>query len=284
MSSDKRRAFWGSYYEALLWLGVGVALWFFRQQVKCQMVDYLSTLAYLGFLRAGYIFVKRMVKHHTTREYAEALIIALILALAVRAFVLQAFKIPSGSMIPTLQIGDHILVNKFIYWFRDPQRGDIIVFKYPMDESRDFIKRIVALPGETFEVKNKKVYINGKPLEESYPVFAQGPGASEITVPKDNYGPLTMGKEQFFMMGDNRDSSMDSRWWGGLDKCKIKGKAFIIYWSWKPDDGAPPVTPLVLSHPRTIPSFLWSLLKRIGYDVWHLKDRSRWERIAKTVK
>jgi signal peptidase I len=283
MSADKRRAFWGSYYEAALWLGAAIALWFFSKQVKCQWVDYLSTLSYLGFLRTGYIFIKHQVKHHTTREYAEALIIALLLALTVRAFVLQAFKIPSGSMIPTLQIGDHILVNKFVYWLREPHRGDIIVFKYPLDENRDFIKRIIALPGETLEVKNKKIYINGKPLTESYAVYSQVPTSTELAVPKDNYGPLVLGPGQYFMMGDNRDSSMDSRWWGPLDKCKIKGKAFIIYWSWMPDENAPSLPPMVISRPDTIPSFLWSLIKRIGYDLWHIKDRSRWERIAMMV-
>lgn len=166
------------------------------------------------------------------RQYAEAIVIAVILALVIRTFVVQAFKIPSGSMLQTLQVGDHILVNKFLYRFTDPQHGDIIVFKYPQDEGRDFIKRVVALPGDKVEVRNKQVYVNDKPLTESYaihldPVTLENPGS-----PRDNFGPIIVAPGQLFMMGDNRDYSMDSRFWGFLDMNKIRGKAFIIYWSW----------------------------------------------------
>jgi len=133
------------------------------------------------------------------REYAEALIIAVLLALVIRTFVVQAFKIPSGSMLPTLQIGDHILVNKFVYHFRPIQRGDIIVFKFPQDESRDFIKRVVGLPGETVEVRGKEVLIDGKPLKEGYAVFSDGafgrPGERE------RVGPITVPPHRLFMMG-----------------------------------------------------------------------------------
>lgn len=166
------------------------------------------------------------------RQYAEAIIIAVLLALVIRTFVVQAFKIPSGSMLQTLQVGDHILVNKFQFWFTEPQRGDIIVFKYPQDEGRDFIKRVVALPGEKLEVRDKQVYINDKPVAEPYavhsdPVLLDNPGSL-----RDNFGPVVVGPGQLFMMGDNRDYSMDSRFWGFLDMKKIRGKAFIIYWSW----------------------------------------------------
>ena len=166
------------------------------------------------------------------RQYTEAVIIAILLALVIRSFVIQAFKIPSGSMLQTLQVGDHILVNKFLYWFTDPQRGDIIVFKFPQDEGRDFIKRVVALPGEKVEVRGKQVYINDKPLAEPYtvhldPAIIENPGS-----PRDSFGPVVVGPGQLFMMGDNRDYSMDSRFWGFLDMKKIRGKAFIIYWSW----------------------------------------------------
>jgi signal peptidase I len=169
------------------------------------------------------------------RQYAEAVIIAVIMALVIRSFVIQAFKIPSGSMLQTLQIGDHILVNKFLYWFTDPQHGDIIVFKFPQDEGRDFIKRVVALPGEKLEVRGKQVYINDKPLTEGHavhldPAMLENPGSS-----RDNFGPVVVPPGQLFMMGDNRDYSMDSRFWGFLDMKKIKGKAFIIYWSWDHD-------------------------------------------------
>lgn len=173
---------------------------------------------------------EQMKKKSIVREYVEAIIIALILAFIIRTFIVQAFKIPSGSMIPTLQIGDHILVNKFIYRFDDVKRGDIIVFKFPKDESRDFIKRAIGLPGDKVEIKNKKVYINDKPIDESY-AFHEEEGNSSYH-PRDNFGPSVIPENNFFVMGDNRENSMDSRFWGLLDKNKIKGKAFIIYWSW----------------------------------------------------
>jgi signal peptidase I len=166
------------------------------------------------------------------RQYAEAIIIAVILALVIRSFVIQAFKIPSGSMLETLQVGDHILVNKFLYRFTDPQHGDIIVFKYPQDEGRDFIKRVVALPGDTVEIRKKRVYINDKPLTEPYAIHLDPATLENSGSPRDKFGPIVVAPGQLFMMGDNRDYSMDSRFWGFLDMKKIKGKAFIIYWSW----------------------------------------------------
>jgi signal peptidase I len=186
------------------------------------------------------------------REYAEALIIAVLLALVIRTFVVQAFKIPSGSMLPTLQIGDHILVNKFLYTFRHIQRGDIIVFKFPQDESRDFIKRVIGLPGETVEVRGTQVFIDGKPLEEPYAVHSAPPGASD----RDHFGPVTVPPGKLFMLGDNRDQSMDSRVWGYLDVAKVKGKAFIIYFSVRsqdiPSDSALYSLWYVFSHPSMI--------------------------------
>jgi len=180
------------------------------------------------------------------REYAEAIIIAGILAMFIRTFIVQAFKIPSGSMENTLLIGDHILVNKFIYGthipltditlvpVRDPKRGDIIVFKFPEDESKDFIKRVIGTPGDVIEVINKKLYINGKPLVEPYTVYRD-----ETVLPRDqhrdNFGPVKVPDGQYFMMGDNRDRSHDSRFWGFVKKEKIVGKALVIYWSWDTD-------------------------------------------------
>lgn len=175
------------------------------------------------------------------RENIEAVLIAVVLALFIRTFVVQAFKIPSGSMLETLQIGDHILVNKFIYGthipftdlsilpVRKPQRGDIIVFKYPVDESRDFIKRLIGVPGDTIEVRNKIVYVNGKPLKDEYVVHRD-----ERIIPgnRDNFGPVTVPDHAYFMMGDNRDGSYDSRFWGFVKESEIRGKALIIYWSW----------------------------------------------------
>ncbi|MFQ5847084.1 MAG: signal peptidase I [Candidatus Methylomirabilales bacterium] len=178
------------------------------------------------------------------REWGEALVVALLLALFIRTFVVQAFKIPSGSMIPTLLVGDHILVSKFIYgirvpvldtWVlgpRTPKRGDIIVFKFPYDESRDFIKRVIGLPGEVVEVRNHQVYINGKPLEESYPIYNTPEMPARFRLPGNSYGPITVPKDKLFVLGDNRDHSQDSRFWGFLDVHKVEGEAFIIYWSW----------------------------------------------------
>ena len=183
----------------------------------------------MGVIRNGEGEKKKSI----IREYAEAIIIAILLALIIRTFVIQAFKIPSGSMIPTLLIGDHILVNKFIYWFEDPERGDIAVFKYPQDPKRDFIKRVVGLPGEKLEIRNKVVYINGEPLDEAYTIFTDNLKQSRVMSQRDTFGPVVIPENSYFMMGDNRDNSADSRFWGFLDKNMFKGKAFIIYWSWR---------------------------------------------------
>ncbi len=185
--------------------------------------------------------VKRKRKS-LAREYIEAIVIAILLALVIRTFVVQAFTIPSGSMVPTLQVGDYILVNKFIYGgeipftafrlpaIRQPERGDIVVFKYPWDEKRDFIKRVIGLPGEEVSMKGRTVYINGKPLDEPYAVYNEM--ASHVGI---DYGPTVVPRDSYFMMGDNRDNSQDSRYWGFLRRHKIRGKAFIIYWSWDGD-------------------------------------------------
>ncbi|MBF0291753.1 MAG: signal peptidase I [Nitrospinae bacterium] len=165
------------------------------------------------------------------KEYIKAGVVALALALFIRAFVAQAFKIPSESMVPTLLVGDHLLVNKIVYRIWEPQRGDIIVFEYPMDPSRDFVKRAVGLPGEVVEVKGDTVYINNQPLKEPYAFY-------EKTHPfggQDNYqwGPYKVPAGHLLMLGDNRNNSQDSRVWGPLDMRHIHGRAFIIHWSWK---------------------------------------------------
>jgi signal peptidase I len=190
-------------------------------------------------------------KKSTVREYFESIVIAVILALFIRTFVVQAFKIPTGSMENNLLIGDHLLVNKMVF---SPaatpieravlpggtiKRGDVIVFKYPEEPERDFIKRVIGLPGETLEVREKKVYINGRPLDEPYVHFLQPPTASselsEVTSfdVRERYGPVTVPADQYFMMGDNRDNSQDSRYWGFLPRELIKGKALVIYWSYE---------------------------------------------------
>ena len=162
------------------------------------------------------------------REYAESIAIALVLALLVRTFIVQAFKIPTGSMRSTLIEGDRILVNKFIYRFREPQAGDIIVFKYPEDPKRDFIKRLVAKGGERVEIRNGQLFLNGKALEgkgafEQRYYYNQGAFAregEEVLIPKDS----------FFVLGDNSASSRDSRYWGFVPKHHLVGKAFLLYW------------------------------------------------------
>jgi len=196
-------------------------------------------------------------KKRIIREYAEAIITALLLALVIRAYIVQAFKIPSGSMIPTLLIGDHLLVNKFIYgskipfsdkrilMFKKPAKGDIIVFEYPEDPEKDFIKRVMAVGGDQIESKNKVIFVNGEKVVEPYVQHVYGfiyPGCPNLMAGKDNpchrdnFGPLTVPKNKVFVMGDNRDQSYDSRYWGFVDLKAIKGKALIIYWSWDPND------------------------------------------------
>lgn len=188
----------------------------------------------------------------TAREWLEALAVAVLLALVIRTFVIQAFKIPSGSMIPTLLVGDHILVSKFIYGVRIPvldtwvigpwvpKRQDVIVFKYPHDESRDFIKRVIGLPGDVVEVRGRQAYVNGEPLDEE--VYLPQPGPARLgssRSPGDFFGPVTVPEGKLFMLGDNRDHSQDSRFWGFLDIHKVQGEAFIIYWSWDAQEGGP---------------------------------------------
>ena len=175
------------------------------------------------------------------KDYAEALIIALVLAFVIRSFVVQAFKIPSGSMLQTLQIGDHLLVNKFLYGlkvpfthiqiaeFKDPKFQDIIVFEFPEDPSKDFIKRIIGLPGDVIEIKDKQVIRNGEVLIEPYVQHVD----SSIMPRRDTMEPVTVPEGKYFVMGDNRDESYDSRFWGFVDRNTIEGKAWIIYWSWR---------------------------------------------------
>ena len=184
----------------------------------------------------------------TLREYAEALAVAFLLALFIRTFIVQAFKIPSGSMLPTLQIGDHILVNKLRYGIRlpvlgervvkfaDPKRGDIIVFVYPVDPQKDFIKRVIGQPGDTVEIKHKQIFINSEKIEDPYGNWVDGPGENSRLTPRDNYGPVTVPPDKVFVMGDNRDRSYDSRFWGFVPLDDVKGKAFVIYWSWDGED------------------------------------------------
>jgi signal peptidase I len=185
----------------------------------------------------------RPKKKSLVREYAEAIFIAVLLALVIRQFAVQAFTIPSGSMMDTLLIGDYILVNKFLYGaelpfadvhlpgLRDPQHGDIIVFRYPQDEARDFIKRIVAVGGDTVQVRDNRVWLNGTLVAEPYvrPAPSHGSGHCGYVYACE---ALKVPPGAYFVMGDNRDNSQDSRYWGFVKREKIRGKAFLIYWSW----------------------------------------------------
>ena len=183
-------------------------------------------------------------KRGHVRENVEAILVAILIALFIRTFVVQAFKIPSGSMKQTLQIGDHILVNKFIfgvkmpYWnktilpLKTPQRGDIIVFKYPVDPSKDFIKRVIGVGGDVVESRDKQLYVNHKQVNHKFGVHTDPRILSGANKPRDNFGPLTVPENALFVMGDNRDESYDSRFWGFVDLKAVNGKAFIIYWSW----------------------------------------------------
>ena len=178
------------------------------------------------------------------RENIEAILVAILIALFIRTFVVQAFKIPSGSMKQTLQIGDHILVNKFVfgvkipYWnktiipLKSPQRDDIIVFKYPVDPNKDFIKRVIGIGGDVIESRDKQLYVNHKLVNHDFGVHTDPRILSGSNKPRDNFGPITVPENALFVMGDNRDESYDSRFWGFVDLKAVNGKAFIVYWSW----------------------------------------------------
>ena len=177
-------------------------------------------------------------KKSLLREYLEAAIIAVFLALFIRTFVIQAYKIPSGSMEPTLLVGDHILVSKFIYGIKapfinrtvvpisKPKRGDVIVFIYPLDKSKDYIKRVIGLPGDQIKIIGKDIFINGKLLDAQFGVYDKDSRRN------NNFGPIIVPAHGLFVMGDNRDHSYDSRYWGFVPLEFVKGKAIIIYWSW----------------------------------------------------
>ncbi len=186
------------------------------------------------------------MKKSIAREYFESLVIAVVLALFVRTWVFQAFKIPTGSMEPNLLVGDHLIVNKTIFApaatgldrlllpMRSIRRGDVVVFKYPKEPDRDFVKRVIGLPGDRLELHRKVVYINGQPLQEPYihwlePPSSGGPPRTDDL--REEYGPVTVPPGQYFMMGDNRDNSEDSRYWGFMPATYVKGEALFIYYS-----------------------------------------------------
>ena len=222
-------------------------------------------------------------KKSTIREYYEALLIAIIFVNFARIFVFQAFKIPSGSMEDNLKVGDHLVVNKFIYGpagdgplaklfpMRDVERGDIIVFRYPLQPDIDFVKRAIGLPGDTIEIRDKVVSVNGKPLDEPYVVLDDSqtyPAGTFLPEPyrsRDQFGPFVVPPGQYFAMGDNRDHSSDSRYWGTVPRANIKGRAFMVYWSFD----AKPASQDVPTRER---------LGELRNVIVHFFDKTRWRR------
>jgi signal peptidase I len=185
-----------------------------------------------------------MEKKKLVKEYLEPIVIAVLIALFIRAFVVQAFKIPSSSMEPTLLVGDYLLVNKFIYGIRipytdikffqykKPERGDVIVFIYPKDPSKDFIKRVIGTEGEKVEIIQNKIFINDRVIDDPWGHF-QTAGLPEYYLQAiENFGPVVVPKDSLFVLGDNRDNSQDGRFWGFLQVNAVLGKAFILYFSW----------------------------------------------------
>ena len=228
-------------------------------------------------------------KKSVVREYFESIVIAVILALFVRTWVVQAFKIPTGSMENNLLIGDHLLVNKFIFGptplaigratlpVRDIHRGDIVVFKYPEEPDRDFIKRVIGLPGESIELKHKKIYVNGQAIEESSYVHFLTPPSNdfqEVTSldVRENWGPKQVPADMYFVMGDNRDNSQDSRYWGFLPRSYVKGKALLIYWSYES------------GREDYVDEGLVASIKRLGSVVTHFFTKTRWERLFRQIR
>jgi len=222
------------------------------------------------------------------REYFESIVVAVILALFIRTFVVQAFKIPTGSMEQNLLIGDHLLVNKFVFSptatdaersllpVTSINRGDVIVFKYPEDPERDFIKRVIGLPGDVVEVRHKRVYIDGRPLDEPYVYYLRPPSAAAspfgVADLREQYGPVTVPPSEYFVMGDNRDNSQDSRYWGFLPRDLVKGRALVIYWSY--ESGAD----------ELYATGSGSVIRRLWSGITDFFTHSRWERFLHPIR
>lgn len=214
------------------------------------------------------------------REFVEVLLVAAIFALFVRTFVVQAFNIPSGSMEENLLVGDHLLVNKFIYGptasalerallpVRDVRRGDVVVFKYPDDPQRDYIKRCVGLPGDEVDFRDKELYVNGQRVDDDSYVFHDD---ERIRDRRDNFGPFLVPPGSYFCVGDNRDNSRDSRFWQQktVPTSHLKGRAVMIYWSFDSGAGPPPGR---------------SALQRLAHVLSNLPSRTRWERTFQVVR
>ncbi len=206
------------------------------------------------------------------REYLETAIIALVAAALLRIFVVSAYKVSSASMADSLLEGDYIFVNKLAFQYGgSPQAGDIIVFKYPNNPEKEFIKRIVALPGQTVQVADKVLYVDEQVAE--IPVHSKHVDKRIIPADlsfRDNFGPYEVPPGSYFVLGDNRDDSRDSRFWGPVPEENIRGKAVFVYWSWRPDPDTP-----TWGFPYVINAIQW-----LGYGVFHFPSRVRWDRLG----
>jgi signal peptidase I len=223
----------------------------------------------------------------TVWEYTKSLGIALVLAFVIKTSIVEAYKIPSGSMEDTLLVGDFLLANKFVYGsrvpllnirlpeIREPEPGDVVIFKFPRDPSVNYIKRCVAVGGQTVEIRNKDLYVDGKlvPLPPTGKFTAGRHSQPATQSPRDNYGPHKVSEGHFFMMGDNRDNSYDSRFWGEVPRDLILGEAMVIHWSWGTDENAP--------------NWEWddpiAMGQALVYNASHFFDRVRWSRIGSLV-
>jgi signal peptidase I len=209
------------------------------------------------------------------KGYIEVIVLAILIAFILRTFVVQAYKIPSSSMEDSLLGGDFILVNKLYYHYKEPCSGEIIVFKYPLNPSKDMVKRVVATEGQTVEIINKIVYVDGKMVPDPIPAKHIDPRILPVDYStRDNFGPAQVPAGHLFVLGDNRDDSQDSRDWGFLDMNYIKGKAIIVYWSWAIDPHAP----------KFESPYITPLLEIIFYNLGHLTERLRLGRIGTVVE
>ncbi len=220
-------------------------------------------------------------------RYFRLIVIAVALALVIKTLLVEAYNIPSESMENTLLVGDFLLADKLTYGphipflgiklpaLRDPKVGDVVVFRFPDNPNKNFIKRIIAKGGDEVQILDKAVYLNGKVVDESrYAVHSDSmtlpPGSTQ---PRDNFGPITIPYGHYFVLGDNRDNSSDSRFWGTVPRDHISGKAIFIHWSWKPDEKAPVIT-------------WWNPISVLGataYHIYHLPERVRWSRLFHTI-
>ena len=221
-------------------------------------------------------------------ENVKSLLIAVVLAVIIKTSIVEAYKIPSASMEDTLLVGDFLIANKFKYgarlpvvnWqlpaFREPQPGDVVIFKWPGDGVTNYIKRCVAVGGQTVEIRDKVLYIDGEifanpdKLKYTRPNVPRPPNGDNT---RDNYGPVVVPKDCYFMMGDNRDNSYDSRFWGVVHKDLILGEAMFIHWSGEPDEKSPAVS---VSDPLSVPRLFL-------YNVVHFPQRVRWDRLLDII-